>query len=105
MSWIDKLQDRWKLKNTAQVIIVLIVFACTGFTVMFLKDPIVDAITGGERSLLFSVIYYILILPIYFIILLFYGFIFGQFAFFWGFVKKTGSRFKRKKKQDAVDES
>lgn len=105
MSWIDKLQDRWELKNTAQVIIVLIVFACTGFTVMFLKDPIVDAITGGERSLLFSVIYYILILPIYFIILLFYGFLFGQFAFFWGFVRKTGSRFKRKKNDNAADES
>ncbi|MFT6867260.1 MAG: Na+-driven multidrug efflux pump [Cyclobacteriaceae bacterium] len=99
MTWINKLQDRWHLKNTAQVVIVLIVFACTGFTVMFLKDPIVDFFTDeGEPSVWFSVIYYVLILPIYNIILLFYGLIFGQFRFFWEFEKRMFGRFKRRKK-------
>ncbi|ADR21886.1 hypothetical protein MATR_04810 [Marivirga tractuosa] len=95
----EKLKNRWELKSGWQVFIVLIVFACTGFTVMFLKEPILSLIAAKEeRNWIFTTIYYILILPVYFIILLFYGFIFGQSKFFLGFVKKTFSRFKRKNK-------
>jgi len=91
-SWIQKLQDRWGV-SASQVFVILIVFACTGFTVMFLKKPIVAFFVGdGEKSILFSVIYYILILPVYNIILLIYGLIFGQFDFFWRFEKRMYSR-------------
>ncbi|MGM0579254.1 MAG: DUF6787 family protein [Bacteroidota bacterium] len=92
----EKLKNRWELKSGWQVFIVLLVFTCTGFTVMFLKEPILSLIAAKEeRNWVFTTIYYILILPVYFIILLFYGFIFGQSKFFLGFVKKTFSRFKR----------
>lgn len=98
MSWLNKLKDRWQLQNLTQVIIVLIVFACTGFTVLFLKRPVVAFFTSGEETnIWFSVIYYILILPIYNIILLFYGFIFGQFSFFWAFEKRMWSRMTGRK--------
>jgi hypothetical protein len=94
----EKLRDRWDLKSGWQVLIVLIVFACTGFTVMFLKEPILSLIAAREeRNWVFTTVYYILILPVYFIILIFYGFIFGQSKFFIGFVKKTLSRFKKNK--------
>jgi hypothetical protein len=94
----EKLKNRWELKSGWQVFIVLLVFACTGFTVMFLKEPILSLIAAKEeRNWVFTTIYYILILPVYFIILLFYGFIFGQSKFFLGFVKKTFSRFNSKK--------
>jgi len=93
----EKLKNRWNLKSGWQVFIVLFVFACTGFTVMFLKEPILSLIAAKEeRNWIFTTFYYILILPIYFLILLFYGFIFGQNKFFVEFVKKTFSRFKRK---------
>ncbi len=97
--WVGKLQKRWGV-SAFQVFIILLVFACTGFTVMFLKKPIVSFFTeGGEKSLLFSIIYYILILPVYNLILLIYGAIFGQFKFFWEFEKRMLNRmFGRKKK-------
>jgi len=95
----EKLKERWNLKSGTHVFIVLLVFACTGFTVMFLKEPILSLFaTKEERNWIFTTIYYILIFPVYFLILLFYGFIFGQSKFFLAFVKKTMSRFKRKKK-------
>ena len=96
-SWVEKLQARWGV-SASRVFIILLVFACTGFTVMFLKKPVVAFFTGGDQSLIFSIIYYILILPIYNLILLIYGFIFGQFAFFWEFEKKFFSRMFRRKK-------
>lgn len=98
MAWIDKLKNHWKLDSGFQVIIVLVVFACTGFTVLFLKKPIVEFFTqAGETNIWFSVIYYVLILPIYNIFLLFYGFVFGQFNFFWEFEKRMFRRFTGKK--------
>ena len=97
VGWVGKLERRWKVSRT-QVFIILLVFTCTGFTVMFLKRPIVGFFAeGGEKSLLFSVIYYILILPIYNLILLVYGFIFGQFKFFWEFEKRFFKRIFRMK--------
>lgn len=99
MSWLDRLQSHWQLNSITQVIKVLIVFACTGFTVMFLKQPIVEYLTeNSETNVWFSVIYYILILPIYNVFLLFYGFIFGQFSFFWAFEKRMWNRMTGKKK-------
>lgn len=65
---------------------VLVVFACTGFTILFVKNPILDFFgveRGGERSFINTVFYLILVLPLYQIFLLIYGFIFGQFKFFW----------------------
>ena len=95
--WIDRLKDRWKLKNTFQVVIVLLVFSCTGFTVLFIKEPVLGLIVPSqERTWVFSAVYYLLILPVYNVILLFYGFIFGQFHFFWDFEKRMLNRiFKR----------
>ena len=98
MGLLQKLQSRWKLDNMRQVIFILMAFACTGFTVMFLKTPIVQWITGSESNqTLFTIIYYLLILPIYNLILLIFGFIFGQFAFFWEFEKRMWYRMTRQK--------
>lgn len=89
MGFIKKLQERWNVKNAMQVIVILVVFACTGFTVLFVKRPLFDYwFGGGEIPVSASVIYYVLILPVYNIFLLVYGFIFGQFQFFWNFEKR-----------------
>ncbi|MEM0940982.1 MAG: DUF6787 family protein [Bacteroidota bacterium] len=94
MNWIKKLKKKWELESLLQVIIVLIVFACTGCTVIFIKGPVIDFISGGyEREWWMTVIQIILILPIYNITLLCYGFLFGQFAFFWKYEKKMLRRF------------
>ena len=95
--WIHRLKEKWKLKNAFQVIIVLLVFTCTGLTVLLIKEPILLLVAPPEeRTWLFSAVYYLLIFPIYNVVLLFYGFIFGQFHFFWDFEKRMLNRiFKR----------
>ncbi len=45
-----------------------------------------------------SIAYYILILPIYNVFLLVYGFLFGQLRFFWDFEKRFFNRIFRSKK-------
>jgi hypothetical protein len=96
MNWIEKLKNRWKLKSAWQVVIVLLAFACTGFTILFIKKPLLSFLAGEQGdSTLASVLYYIFILPVYNVILLGYGFIFGQFDFFWAFEKRFMERFFR----------
>lgn len=89
MNLINKLKDRWKVKGALQVIVILNVFACTGFTVLFLKRPLFSLLFNDSPMPLWAtVLYYVLILPIYNVFLLFYGLIFGQFRFFWDFEKR-----------------
>lgn len=99
--WIDRLQEKWKLKSAKQVILVLVVFACTGTTVLFLKQPVFSLLGITEiKGWLSNILYLIFILPVYNIILLIYGALFGQFAFFWDYEKKMFKRmssiFKKK---------
>lgn len=95
--WMEKLKERWKLKNLRQVVVVLIVFACTGFTVLFIKRPLLTLLAGEEgNSTLATILYYVFILPLYNILLLGYGFLFGQFDFFWAFEKRFMERFFNK---------
>jgi hypothetical protein len=90
--WMDRLAQRWGV-SPSRVLVILLVFACTGTTVLLIKRPILAWITGGaEPSIVVSVVYYILILPFYNLILLIYGALFGQFAFFWAFEKRFLAR-------------
>ncbi|MEO9964472.1 MAG: DUF6787 family protein [Reichenbachiella sp.] len=93
MSFLQTLKKRWKFHSIWRVVLVLIVFACTGFTVMFLKAPALRFFDVSEEyQTLFTISYYILIWPVYNIILLVYGFLFGQFDFFWTFEKNLWFR-------------
>jgi len=94
---MEKLKDRWEVNSVGQVIVILIVFACTGFSVLFIKKPLFDlAGITSETSAWIRIPFYLLtILPAYQVLLLTYGFIFGQFRFFWNFEKKMLGRFKK----------
>ena len=101
-TFIENLKNRWNVKSAFQVIIILIVFSCTGFSVLYVEDQIYKLLNISDdhgfwlRALLFVVI----TLPIYNVLLLIYGFAFGQFRFFWNFEKMFFGRllcvFKRK---------
>ena len=101
MSWIQKLQSRWKAGSAFQVIIILAVFTCTGLTVVYLMKPLLKSFFGEDIPVWARILYAVFILPVYNIFLLVYGFIFGQFRFFWDFEKrffgKLFSKFKRSK--------
>ncbi len=100
--WLENLRSKWGLNSLWQVILVLIVFAFTGMTVLLIKQPIfdilgVDMSRGGFWK---TVLYLLLVLPLYQAFLLVYGFIFGQFSFFWEkekqFIRRVGQLFRKK---------
>lgn len=81
--FLQRLQTKWKLESLFQVVMVLVVFACTGFTILFIKNPILDFFGVEKGGFINTLLYLLLVLPLYQIFLLIYGFIFGQFRFFW----------------------
>lgn len=93
-NFMEKLKLRWGISSTWQVILILVVFSCTGFSVLYLEALIHDLLKiPAQLEWYFSALLFIVItLPLYNILLLVYGFIFGQFRFFWNFEKRFFSR-------------
>ncbi len=94
MSFLKKLQDRWKVESTFQVILILTVFALTGTTIVYLKGYLKPYI--GDAWWI-DIVYYVAILPVYNLVLLIYGFLLGQGNYFWNFEKKFFNRIFGKK--------
>jgi hypothetical protein len=86
-----RLKERWGIHSNFQLVMILVVFAITGSSAAKLATPLTNylGITADNYS---AWIYWpariLLIFPIYQVLLVFFGFIFGQFKFFWNFEKK-----------------
>ncbi len=91
---MDKLKQRWNLTSNFQVVIIFIVFAITGSTASYLSKPItaVLGITKENLTWLYWPFRILIIFPVYQILLVLIGAIFGQFTFFWNFEKKMLDR-------------
>lgn len=88
---MKKLKERWGIESGLQLTVILIVFAVTGSTAAYLSKPILAwlGITKADTSpWLYYLLYIVLILPVYQVLLVSYGFLCGQFKFFWEFEKK-----------------
>lgn len=94
MKIINKLKLRWGIESTYQVIIILIVFSCTGFSALYAKEFIFGwlGITSEYPFWQRAIIWVLTILPVYNVLLYLFGIIFGQRVFFTLFIKKTLGR-------------
>ena len=88
---MNKLKQRWNITSNWQLLIIFIVFAITGSTAAYISKPITNAlgITKESMSLwLYCPVRLLLIFPLYQVLLVLIGTLFGQFKFFWEFEKK-----------------
>jgi hypothetical protein len=90
MKYINKLQLKWGLKSKTQVFLVLLVFSLTGSTVVFIRRYLFEALgfTAETSFWIKTITYILLIFPLYQVFALAYGFMLGQFDFFWEKEKK-----------------
>lgn len=87
---MEKLKKRWGITSNIQLTIIFIVFAITGTASAWLSKPFCFwlGITKEDLGLWFTPVRLLLIFPIYQVLLVLIGFVFGQFKFFWAFEKK-----------------
>ena len=89
MNYLKNIKDRWGIESNFQFIIIVIVFGITGSTSLLISGPLLNFI-NLEQLITVNWIYWlvriIIILPIYQILLLVIGTLFGEFKFFNQFV-------------------
>ncbi|WP_159023153.1 DUF6787 family protein [Formosa sp. L2A11] len=91
-----KLENKWVLDYKWEMIRVFMVFAVTGSSSLFIGRPIIKWIGITKDNLnpfLYWTLYILLGILFYQILLVFFGWLFGQFKFFWKFEKKMLRRF------------
>ena len=97
---LNKLKVKWGVSSNFQLIIIFFVFSVTGTLSLWVAKPLLDFI-GLDRAILSPWIFWpiriSIIFPIYQILIVFIGALFGQFKFFWAFEKKMLSRIGFKK--------
>ena len=88
---MNKLKQRWNITSNWQLVIIFIVFAITGSTSAYLSKTLTIAFGITKENLHWSIYWplrLLLIFPIYQVLLVLIGALFGQFKFFWAFEKK-----------------
>ncbi|SNR48200.1 hypothetical protein SAMN04488009_2097 [Maribacter sedimenticola] len=97
---MQRLKERWGITNNFQLIIIFFVFAITGSSSVYVAKPFLDFIGLDQANFsetwwgntLYIVLRILLIFPFYQVLLVIYGWLFGQFKFFWAFEKKMLKR-------------
>lgn len=91
---MKNLKQRWGIETNLQLTIIFIVFAITGSASAWLSKPFCFwlGITKSDLGYWFTPVRLLLIFPIYQVLLVLIGFLFGQFKFFWAFEKKMLKR-------------
>ena len=88
---MNKLKEKWGIISNFQIIIILVVFSITGSVAVWIAKPVLNLV-GLDKEVvspwLFWPIRIFIIFPIYQILIVIIGALFGQFKFFWAFEKK-----------------
>ncbi len=94
------LKERWGITSNFQLIIILFVFSITGSSAVFVAKPFLNWVGLSLDAFpdtwwspwVYWTLRILIIFPLYQILLVIYGWLFGQFQFFWAFEKKMIKR-------------
>ena len=86
---MNRLKEKWNINSNLQLAIILIVFSITGSLSAKLGEPLTNFV-GIERAnpWLYWPVRIFIIFPIYQVLIVIIGWLFGQYQFFWEFEKK-----------------
>ncbi|MFL5729346.1 MAG: DUF6787 family protein [Cytophagaceae bacterium] len=103
-NFLEKLKQRWGIKSYWQMAVIFIVFGVTGSSSVSVGRTILElvGIDNSTPGWIYWPLRILLVFPAYQVLLVFFGWLFGQFDFFWAFEKKMLSRFMPKNKKKEV---
>jgi len=90
MRLINFFKKRWGITSSFRAIKIFMVFPATGFTTLYIHKKI-DFLLGLDQTAFFwqkSLVFVLLILPVFNIVLYMYGSVIGEKLFFYKFIKK-----------------
>ena len=90
----------FKTESYLQLIIVFLVFAISGSLSVVVSKPVLNfvGLDKIDSAIIKTLIRILIIFPLYQVILIFIGTIFGQFQYFWNFEKRFWKKFSLRTK-------
>ena len=91
INFLKKLQNHFNARSINHLIIIFIVFSISGSVTVYLSFPIIDFLQLKnyiDMPFLQFILRLLIIFPLYQIILIFIGSLFGEFIYFFNFEKK-----------------
>ena len=88
---MNRFKEKWGITSNFQLVIILLVFSITGSVAVLVAKPVLDLVGLDKEAVsrwVFWPIRIFIIFPIYQVLIVLIGAIFGQFKFFWAFEKK-----------------
>lgn len=87
---MQKLKERWNITSNLQLFVIFLVFAVTGSTAAKFAGPTTDlvGVTKEMGGWIYWPVRILIIFPVYQVLLVIFGWLFGEFEFFWNFEKK-----------------
>ena len=87
---MKKLKERWNITSNLQLAVIFIVFSLTGSSAAKFAAPLTDfvGVTADMGWYIYWPVRILIIFPLYQVLLVLMGWLFGEFKFFWGFEKK-----------------
>ena len=98
---MEKLKQRWGISSTWQIILIIVVFGLTGSSSVYVAKPVLEVADLARENFStdfwwggfsYYILRILLVFPIYQVLLVSYGWLFGQFRFFWTFEKNMLGR-------------
>ena len=89
------LKEKWNLKSNLQLAIILVVFAITGSSSLYISKPLLEFLSisaESMNSLPYWILRFLVVTIVYQLVLLIVAFLFGQFKWFLNFEKKILKR-------------
>ena len=81
---VERLKKKWKIKNNLDFTLIMTVYSLAGMGVSVSRRGIFSALGLNQASLNIKILAsLLLIVPLYQLSTLFFGFFLGQFDFFW----------------------
>lgn len=85
----SKLKKKWGIRRTIDIVFILIVFSLAGMSIVYVRAPVFEVLEIENTHIVIKTIVYLLVVfPVYQFFLLFFGLLLGQFQFFWDKEKK-----------------
>ena len=93
---MKKIKKRWGIESNLQLAVIFIVFAVTGSSAVYVAKPFLQWVGLQSENFgdswwgpwVYWTLRILIIFPIYQVLLVFFGWVFGQFRFFWNMEKK-----------------
>lgn len=83
--WVTRLKSKWGIESNWDFLLIMVVFSIAGMSIVFVRKPLfyVLGITEATPFWIKFFTWLLIVFPTYQINLIIFGFLLGQFEFFW----------------------